>query len=101
MIAALKGRTVEYMCLFLAGHESQTAYIYVTRTDYDMYNAASYKRTQPELDKTRVGIISFDTKHPFPKGLCIPYKLTNYGPAEHRMDDLTGEFIFNQPPQPK
>ena len=46
--------------------------------------------------KIRAGILAQATKHPFPKGLYIPYTLQGWGSIQHRIDNLTGSYIINE-----
>lgn len=51
---------------------------------------------QADKDKIRVGILRDATKHPFPRGIYMPYKANQYYQVTHALDGLTGDFIFNE-----
>ncbi len=77
-------------------HNTHHTQLYVRPEDYATARANYNRPTPVEQNKLRVGILRSDTPHPFPKGLYIPYKLSNYGEAVHQLEGLDGDFILNE-----
>ncbi|WP_395000245.1 hypothetical protein [Acinetobacter sp.] len=80
------------------GHErNQGSYIYVSEEDFKVAQRDRYKvpLTDKEKQVLRVGILSEGTKHPFPKGIYIPYYLESWGGAGHAFGKIFGDYVFS------
>lgn len=76
---------------------SSSAYLYIDEDTARVLETYRMKDLPAdELAKTRVGILSHRTRHPFPKGIYIPYKLESWYSGRHLLDGLYSTFIFNK-----
>jgi len=73
------------------------AQIYLSDVDFEAQKAAYRGGTKAtDANKIRAGVLVRDTNHPFPKGVYIPFKLANWGSIQHALDEMAGDFIFNE-----